>query len=160
MEIARFESLAKSDRLIRPRFQGGFTLDTLPKQLILGQIYMCSDQNSDVPVSHFRIIFSNSKYTYFFCSFGTEPSHPEVLSSLESLKKPVIYNKWSVQYKKSICCPYHCLFVAYLLARDFTLEEILQGFYSETDSINNDARVKHFISTVFGLADTPPIFID
>ncbi len=149
------DKIAKKDQILSCLYQGCYTLDEFPKQLKTNCLYIVSDQPKNIPISHFRAVATLNNTVSFFCSFGKKPEHSSIISSLQSLGKKIVYNTIPVQHSNSATCSLHCLFVNYLISRQFTLEEILQRFYSFSDPYINDERVSHFISVVFRETNLP-----
>ena len=180
-----------ADFLINRSFRGVFAQNRWPAVLQNNSIYYVNDEDDSKSGNHWFLISSKGeKSVQFMCSFGSKPKHANIVRSLHSLGKPVVYNQKRLQSFESGVCGYHCIFFAFHLCRDFTMDQIIDRYYLDTGIVSgssiggggsggssgssgidaaaaaeatylrNDFRVFHFIKTVFDLKEEFPLAID
>ena len=156
MDTLQIESIATKDVLIRRYYKGTYALDRVPKNIAKNSLYIYNSDPENLSGRHWLLIDSLSaseEMVFHYDSFGRKPTNPGIVSSLESLGLPVVYNDIQIQSVFSGVCAYHALFLSFFLARDFEIEEIFERFYTD-NHLANDSLVFNFISSVFHL-NTP-----
>ena len=137
MDTEQLAEISRQDFLINSSFCGVFARNRLPASLQNNSIYYVNDQDDSKSGNHWFLISSKGeKSVQFMCSFGSKPKHAGIIHSLQSLGKPVVYNQKRLQSFESGVCGYHCIFFAFHLCRDFTMDQIIDKYYSDTGYSN------------------------
>ena len=135
-------------------YAGVFPIDLLPDILKPHQVYIVNLDTSEQEGSHWVCLqtFDAPETITYFDSFGTAPPL-EMIPKLLSNVKNIVYSDIAVQSILSQYCGYHCLMVALLMERKFSLKDILINCYraEEEQYLRNDclaALVIHSIATL------------
>ena len=106
----------------KPRFNGVFSRDNLPKKIKDGAYVINLDEYADVG-THWIALFCNRSEIVYFSSFGLEHVPEEIKEFIRI--KSIKANIFRVQVNNSVMCGYFCIgFVDFILAgkelTDFT----------------------------------------
>ena len=133
-----------SDPAMRVYKRNVYALDQfLNSKLSNKGIYICNEQTSRELGSHWFLILIESDKTYFIDSFAKTPKYYQVDKKLKKLKKPVAGLSDMLQNPFSTLCGEYCLFFAYHLSRNFSLENVI-NFFTD-DCVRNDQSIKQFV---------------
>ena len=132
-------------------FLGCVACDELPTVFPENCLVIVNSEKHTSEGLHWMVCGSLDKdRSLFIDSFGQKITNKYILQSLENRKKPIVCNGIPLQHHFSQYCAYFCIFFCYFLSRNYSLEEILQTFFSHPRStIYCDLLVKNFITTVF-----------
>ena len=98
----------------KPRFNGAFSRDNLPKNIIDGACVISLDEYADVGM-HWIPLFCNRGEIVLFNSFGVEYV-PEEIKEFVGIKN-IIANIFRVQANNSVMCGYFCIrFIDFMLS--------------------------------------------
>ena len=140
-------------------YAGVFSLDQLP-ELQKKKIYILNLDKSHQSGSHWVGIqtLEAPNYVTYFDSFGSLPA-VEIMSKLLKAGKEIWYSDKPVQSPLSQYCGYHVLMVSLLMARGFSLQEILiHGYQAEDEAyLRNDFVSVLIIRSMTSLKDRPII---
>lgn len=106
-------------------------------------VYICNEEPSTKSGSHWMLIVTKPKETYFIDSFGKTPGYYGLLAKLKRLKNKIFSLEYAIQDSLSTLCGEYCLFYAYHICRDFPLD-FVNSFFTN-DYVRNDQNVKEFI---------------
>ena len=106
----------------KPRFNGVFSKDNLPKRVKDGAYVTNLDEYKDIG-THWIALFCNRNETIYFNSFGVEHVAEEIKKFIGN--KNIKANIFRVQANNSVMCGYFCIgFIDFMLAgkklTDFT----------------------------------------
>ena len=118
----------------KPRFNGVFSRDNLPKKIKDGAYVINLDEYADVG-THWIALFCNRNEIVYFDSFGVEHVPEEIKKFVGN--KNIKANIFRVQANDSVMCGYFCIgFIDFMLAgkklTDFT------SLFSPYDFKKND----------------------
>ena len=98
----------------KPRFNGVFSRNNLPKKIKDGTYVINLDEYADVG-THWIALFCNRNEIVYFDSFGVEHVPEEIKEFIGN--KKIKANIFQVQYNDSIMCGYFCIgFIDFMLA--------------------------------------------
>ena len=106
----------------KPRFNGAYSRNNVPKKIKDGAYVINFDEYADVG-THWIALFCNRNEIVYFNSFGVEHVPEEIKEFIGN--KNIIANIFRVQANNSIMCGYFCIgFIDFMLAgkklTDFT----------------------------------------
>ena len=120
------------------------------------EAYPCSlvvnlDSNKEKGSHWVCIYFDNIGRAEYFCSYGREPEHQDILQFLKkySTSQP-IWNTKCLQNIIATTCGQWCLYFLHFRHRHKTMEAIVKQF--SCDYARNDAFVVKFINKYYGTA--------
>ena len=124
----------------KPRFNGVFSRDNLPKKIKDGAYVINLDEYADVG-THWIALFCNRNEIVYFDSFGVEHVPEEIKKFVGN--KNIIPNIFRVQANNSVMCGYLCIgFINVMLAG-----KKLSGFtsmFSPYDFKKNDNIIRSY----------------
>ena len=140
MDSNEIEEFLRGDRMCRGRFQGVFSVDTLPEN---PRLLICNTDPSTEPGLHWIAIFVDQNGRgEFFDSFGRKP--PDVFADYMNAKCiHWIYNTRQLQSFASPVCGQYCLFYCSFRCRGFDLNRIVNSFTRDVEF--NDSIVRVFV---------------
>ena len=98
----------------KPRFNGVFSRDNLPKKIKDGAYVINLDEYADVG-THWIVLFCNRNEIVYFDSFGVEHVPEEIKEFVGN--KNIKANIFRVQANDSVMCGYFCIgFIDFMLA--------------------------------------------
>ena len=118
-------------------FRGVFSADNLDKQLKKIDVFciVCNLSNSDAPGSHFITIIAKKDHVSYIDSLGDVCYIPSILSFLNSLKKPIMFNSKKVQHPSSIMCGVFCIMYCLYFDREQTFVLTFSNDLAKNDKI-------------------------
>lgn len=134
--------------LKRHKFVGVFPCDIQPvcKSNIFSIIFNTGDSKSKG--EHFIAIFANSRYLYYFDSFGEQPNDLNIIKFIKhniKNRKLITFNQ-KVQSDQSNFCGFYC--IAFLLAKDRQLYHKFNQIFNKNNLKQNDVNIIYFIITI------------
>lgn len=158
MNTGEIEQVLREDKYSHI-YEGVFPVDQVPK-LKRQKIYIVNLDKSYEPGSHWVGIqtLEMPNYVTYFDPFGSLPPK-EIISKLLQAGNEVWYSNQPVQSPLSQYCGYHVLMVSLLMARGFSLQEILTHGYlaQDQDYLRNDFVSVLVIRSLTNLEDRPII---
>ena len=98
----------------KPRFNGVFSRDNLPKKIKDGAYVINLDEYTDVG-THWIALFCNRNEIVYFDSFGVEHVPEEIKEFIGN--KNIKANIFRIQANNSVMCGYFCIgFIDFMLA--------------------------------------------
>ena len=127
------------------KFEGVFPCDIQPKCKLntFSVIFNTGDSNSKG--EHFIAIYANSKYLYYFDSFGEQPNDSNIIKFIkENIKnrKFITFNQ-KIQSDQSNFCGFYC--IAFLLAKDRKIYYKFKQIFNTNNLKQNDVNIIYFI---------------
>jgi hypothetical protein len=115
-------------------------------------LIIINTDSSKGPGEHWCVSYFNDKYICdYFDPLGFPPNNTlkgyNFTSKLFPFCQHIIHNTLAVQTETSNVCGHHCLYFTFLKARKYSLNEIIEKFYS-VNPIQNDKFVRKFISNL------------
>ena len=156
MDTETLIKLMHSDIKTKPYFQGCMPRNFLPSKLKKNSLYVINLSTSYAldNGTHWVLISTlDPNYSAYICSLGQPPIHKDVIDSLSSHGKSIVYNDFQNQHSLSTVCSFHVLFTASMLSRGHSLIDIMTKFFKNGQYIN-DLAVTEIISQAH---DLPPI---
>ena len=144
MNTTQLQCAMDSDPAMKEYQRKVFALDQFKKAKLSERgIYICNEQTSQNPGSHWFLIITELDKVYFIDSFAQSPKYFGIERKINKLKKPVAALSDIIQNPFSTLCGEYCLFFAYHLSRNINLKNVINFFTS--DSVRNDQNIKHFV---------------
>ena len=148
MNTTQLQCALESDPAMKEYQREVFALDQFKNAKLLNKgIYICNEQTSRKPGSHWFLVITESDKVYFIDSFAQSPKYYGVDKKLQKLKRPVAVLSDSIQNPFSTLCGEYCLFFAYHLSRNFNLKSVTNFFTN--DYVRNDQNIKQFVWRMF-----------
>ena len=128
------------DPYTREIFEGLFAKDQFMKEHFEKKTYMCvvNEQDSQLPGSHWVMVYQENKKTYFIDSLGRDLTHYGF-----KFKRPVYQVSRRLQCSESKLCGAYLVFFGCRLARGLDLNSIMD--YFRWDCVFNDELIYDYI---------------
>ena len=145
MNTQQLRCAMDSDPALRSFSREVFAKDQFIKAMLEDKgAYICNDQPSTEKGNHWFLIYIEPTKIYFIDSFARKPNYYGIDWKLKTLKKPIYQLKNILQNPFSTVCGKYCLFFIYHLCRNYSLEYIVNNYFSN-DCVLNDENVKDFV---------------
>lgn len=160
MDSKQLYNAAMSDPSIKDYgFLGVFSLDTLPVSAITHYPYtlIVNTANKDSPGDHWVAICKDiCQNGWFFDSYGFAPKLDPFLTVMDSCFNWTFNNQGLQSNSTTVCGQYSLFFIAHC-ARGYTLQEIVELLYQDSDKVVNDAIVNAYVNETFDTETLPLI---
>ena len=157
MDTDTLTRICNTDICIKQYFSGRiYSRNTCPLKLERNKFYVFHDQISSVQDGHFLLISTKceTNEVLYLDTFGKPPKYSRIIKSLNSIAETIVYNDQKLQNDQTQMCFAHVIFLQYLMARNWTFNEIMKKFY-QNEPIKNDLLVWNFISNIFKVKNIP-----
>ena len=152
MYAYQLRALVEGDRVMKAKFLGIFSKNTLP-HLKRGQAFIANTQNSSRVGRHWLLLYYKNNVLYFLDPLAKPPQYygREFVECirLANPRKVVKLCKPVQDEKTSDLCGYFNILFYYFLVRDYPLSYILLEILRQ-EPHKNDAIVRKFINEQFG----------
>jgi len=152
MNNEEIEKALRSDPAVDKTFIGVFSADTLPIPKEFPGGYIANTEPSHMSGQHWVAFYCNDNTVECWDSFGRNPAeYSEHLATWINDEYKIVQIE-SVQSDDSTVCGQYCMFFILLRAYNFSYEDIMSAFTSDT--VINDKFVCKFINKYFKLKTT------
>ena len=125
----------------KPRFNGVFSRDNLPKETKDGAYVINLDEHADSD-THWIALFCNRNKIVYFDSFGVEHVPEEIKKFIKT--KNIKANIFRVQANNSVMCGYFCIGIIDFMLAGKTLTDYTSLFSPHDFNKNDQIILSHF----------------
>lgn len=148
MNTRQLNCALNSDPVMRNYNWGVYSIDQfLNQKLVDNAVYVCNEQPSWMPGSHWFLILIKDSEIFYVDSFARSMEFYGIDEKIKSLCAPVFFLNDALQSVSSTVCGEYCLFFIFNLCRGRSLHEISNFFSSDVKV--NDEKVRDFIWKTF-----------
>ena len=149
MDNNQIENISRNNPVTKHTFIGCFAQNKMPVKPENGYMIVNNESNPK-KMGHWILIYKNNDKHYFFDSFGFHPSiyGGNIASYCNTYNNIQLLLKKPIQSNNSYVCGAYCLYVAYYLCKNISVEKIITRFSKR--NLHNDKIVEKFIMDVSG----------
>lgn len=151
MDTLQLLEAIRSDESMRSMSLGVVPIDCLPDRKRTPSYLIANTDPSDKPGLHWILLhFPTPETVHLFDSYGRTPT-----GRLLEYMRPLQYSHTMrvVQSYTSTTCGMHCLYMAWHLARGFSMHSVIESY--SRDTVANDVMVTQFYRSRFDQSARP-----
>jgi hypothetical protein len=147
MDNHQIESILANDSLTRSLFNGVYPENGIPNRYMRGFIIVNTISNPN-EMGHWLLLFSNSVFDVIFMdSFAFTPNvyGGNIEMYCSKFKNVVLFNKYPIQSANSLTCGAYCIFIAFKLCANMSVNSI-RRLLPYSNKKKNDRVVECFVN--------------